>query len=368
VETVNRLTTYHRLRKLLAINKKTGIQTRASVLDFKQGFATDPQPPNLTDLDEHFRDVGVDLATQACRKALQEAGIAPEDITHTVAVTCTNQGNPGYNLLVHENLNLRPNIDHILLHGIGCAGGLSIMRTAAQMALASTARGRPARVLAFACELCTPNVRSELAAAEKSSAGDVCVAAALFSDGAAAFVLTNGIGKGDRRGIFQLGAFGNAVVPDTMGHMSFFVDEFGKWSSSTAEAMDLTRSTGTRTVLSRAIPRYTTKAVRRMFDKLVPEYSADFGIEFLEPIDFDWVLHPGGNSIIEGVKTSMSLSDEHLRATSEIYRTRGNSSSPTVLIVLDMLRSMGLGREHVVAASFGPGLSIEMVMLKRCRS
>jgi type III polyketide synthase len=81
VGTPYRLTTYHRLRKLLAINKKTGIQTRAAVSDFKQGFATNPQPPNLADLDEHFRDVGVDLATKACRKALQEAGLAPEDIT-----------------------------------------------------------------------------------------------------------------------------------------------------------------------------------------------------------------------------------------------------------------------------------------------
>jgi type III polyketide synthase len=237
LDVVCHLTIHPRLRKLLAINKKTGIQTRASVLDFKQGFATNPNPPNFADLDEHFRDVGVNLATQACRKALQEAGIAPEDITHTIAVTCTNQGNPGYNLLVHQELGLRPDIDHTLLHGVGCAGGLSIMRPAAQMALAATARGRPARVLAFACELCTPNVRSELAAAEKSSAEDVCVAAALFSDGAAAFVLTNGIGKGESKGIFQLGAFGNAVVTDTMGHMSFFVDEFGKWCFPIAEAI-----------------------------------------------------------------------------------------------------------------------------------
>jgi type III polyketide synthase len=237
VGTVNRLTIYHRLRKLLAINKKSGIQTRASVLDFKQGFAANQQPPILADLDEHFRNIGVDLATQACRKALQEVDITPKDITHTVAVTCTNQGDPGYNLLVHEKLNLRPDIDHTLLHGVGCAGGLSIMRTAAQMALASTARRKPARVLAFACELCTPNLRSELAAAEKSSVEDVCVAAALFPDGSAAFVLTNGIGKGSSKAIFQLGAFGNAVVPGTMGHMSFFVDEFGKSCFPMAEAM-----------------------------------------------------------------------------------------------------------------------------------
>jgi type III polyketide synthase len=222
------LTCVHRLNKLLAINRKTGIQTRAAVSGYKQGFATGSDPPTIIDLDEHFRSVGVDLATRACETALQEAGIAPEDITHTVAVTCTNQGSPGYNLLVHEKLGLRSDVDHTLLHGVGCAGGLSIMRVAAQMALASTARGRPARVLAFACELCTPNVRSELAAAEKSSAEDVCVAAALFSDAAAAFVLTNSIGKGRRKAKFQLLAFDNAVLPRTMSHMSYFVHESGK--------------------------------------------------------------------------------------------------------------------------------------------
>jgi predicted naringenin-chalcone synthase len=104
-----------------------------------------------------------------------------------------------------------------------------------------------------------------------------------------------------------------------------------------------------------------------MFAKLVLEYSTSASNKSLRPADFDWALHPGGTAIIEGVKSSMCLSEDHLRATGEIYRTRGNSSSPTVLIVLDMLRSMGDGREHVVAASFGPGLSIEMAMLKRCR-
>jgi predicted naringenin-chalcone synthase len=104
-----------------------------------------------------------------------------------------------------------------------------------------------------------------------------------------------------------------------------------------------------------------------MFNTLVQVYPAAANVEPLQPTDFDWALHPGGIAVIEGVKASMCLVDEHLRATREIYRTRGNSSSPTVLIVLDMLRSMGDGREHVVAASFGPGLSIEMAMLRRCR-
>lgn len=179
-------------------------------------------------MDVHFRDVGVRLAVQACEKALQDAGIGPEDITHTVAVTCTNQGNPGYDLLVNQKLGLPPNVDRSLLHGVGCAGGLSIMRAAAQMALAATARRRPARVLAFACELCTPNVRSELAAAEKSLPADVCVAATLFSDAAAAFILVNDLGLGHCEAQFEVMAFDNAVLPDTIQQMSFLATPSGR--------------------------------------------------------------------------------------------------------------------------------------------
>lgn len=102
------------------------------------------------------------------------------------------------------------------------------MRTAAQMALAGTARGRPVRVLAFACELCTLNVRNELAAAETSLPEDVCVAAVLFSDAAAAFVLTNDLGRGSATALYELCAFGNAVLPRTRQHMSYSVDPLGE--------------------------------------------------------------------------------------------------------------------------------------------
>lgn len=81
---------------------------------------------------------------------------------------------------------------------------------------------------------------------------------------------------------------------------------------------------------------------------------------------FDWALHPGGNAIIDGVAEVLQLSEDQLQASREIYRTRGNSSSASVLIVLDGLRSQSK-KAHVVATSFGPGLAIEMALLRRCQ-
>lgn len=71
-------------------------------------------------------------------KAIEERTGNSGDITHTVAVTCTNQGNPGFDVLVNERLGLSTSVERILLHGVGCAGGLAIMRTAAQLACGAT--------------------------------------------------------------------------------------------------------------------------------------------------------------------------------------------------------------------------------------
>jgi fungal type III polyketide synthase len=213
-----------RLRKLLDINKKTGINTRSSVIDFSDrtpGLVNRHEPPTILELDEHFRTVGVELAVKACKKALHEWGGSLSSITHTVAVTCTNQGSPGYDLAVREQLGLPTGVDHTLVQGVGCAGGAAIVRLAGQLAAGAAAMGEPARILAFACELCTPNVRSELADVEKARAADVGIAGALFSDAAAAFVLCNDLGlDSSATPILRLASWAGDVIPGTAGDMS----------------------------------------------------------------------------------------------------------------------------------------------------
>jgi type III polyketide synthase len=127
---------------------------------------------------------------------------------------------------------LEPSVDRMLLHGVGCAGGLAIMRAAAQIAAGATAFGRPARILAFACELCTPNGRCELTEAEKTTAENVGIAGALFSDASAAFILCNDLGLGTAKPLFELLEWGTTTIPETAGKMSFFVKPDGKLSAS----------------------------------------------------------------------------------------------------------------------------------------
>ncbi|KAL8941663.1 MAG: hypothetical protein Q9211_001725 [Gyalolechia sp. 1 TL-2023] len=195
-----------------------------------------------------------------------------------------------------------------------------------------------ARILVYACELCSLYARSDLEVAKACSTDETNIAPAIFADGAAAFVLCNELAaEAKERGIFQLIDWANGCIP-------------GYW-----------------TTLSKDVPSLTSEAIAPTFDRLLPSFMANGDEYNLRAGHFDWALHPGGLAILEGAQQAMQLSKGHLQASYDIYRTHGNSSSPAVLTVLDALRKMGEGRDNVVATAFGPGLAIEMAMFKRCR-
>lgn len=131
--------------------------------------------------------------------------------------------------------------------------------------------------------------------------------------------------------------------------------------------MGIVRSSapGWKVVLTQRVPTVASAAVSPCFKDLVnsvPEIHKDDQ----PPIaaNFDWALHPGGSLIITGVEQAMNLTPEHLRASYEIYMKYGNSSSATILSVLNKLRESE-GKEHVVACAFGPGIALEMMVLRR---
>ncbi|KAF7586240.1 hypothetical protein BBP40_009209 [Aspergillus hancockii] len=79
-----------------------GIETRSAISPYDHGFACQSSAPSINELDQFYRQEGTNLTVQACKKALNEARTTPTQITHTIGVTGTNQGNPGYDLLVNR--------------------------------------------------------------------------------------------------------------------------------------------------------------------------------------------------------------------------------------------------------------------------
>ena len=128
-------------------------------------------------------------------------------------------------------------------------------------------------------------------------------------------------------------------------------------------------STGFKVKLSHDVPRVAASSIEPLFQRIKESFGCIRSSSVaLSPNSFDWALHPGGLSVIEGAAKAMHLGDDQLRATKDIYKNRGNTSSAAVISVLDKLRHMGRGRDQVIACSFGPGMRIEMACLVRCRN
>ena len=336
---------------MLAINRQTGIKSRSIMWDddTEMMYRKD-SPPNIKEIDEFFRKTAVPLAVESCMKALKEWGGSLNDITHVVAVTATNAGNPGYDQLVAKALGLRGDTDRTLIHGVGCSGGLAALRCASNIAFGASARDKAARVLVFATELCSPNIRCDLEHAAKT--GETRIGPTLFSDGSSALVLCNELANETTgRGIYSIVDYKTWIVPDTFQEMNFLVDPLGY-----------------KVHLSKNVAGLAAGSIKPKFNELMSTPSSKAGMTpGATTADVDWALHPGGISILKGAQKLVGMTDEQLRASYDVYAKRGNSSSVAVLAVLDRLREMGPGKDDVVACTFGPGMTVEMATLKRCR-
>ncbi len=349
----------NRLSKVLDINRMTSIETKATIGEVEDDLVNGNEPPDIKQLNECFRANGIPLAVKACLKAIEEWGGKPESITHIVSTTCTNSANPGFDHYVAKALKIDRNVEKVLLHGIGCSGGLAAIRTACNLALGSTYQERPARVLVVSCEISSSMVRSELDSIDKDQS--VRIGVCLFSDCASACVLSNGIGEEipDKLPVFNLLEWKNETIQETDRDLGFDVDPLGE--HITLHRFTLTDGTvGWKVVLTRRVPDIVTKALLPAFRELKDPLMAES-----TPSDFDWALHPGGITVLKKAYDILQLSEECLRASYEIYTKYGNSSSATILSVMDRLRHIGGGRRNVIACAFGPGINLEMMLLQR---
>lgn len=131
-------------------------------------------------------------------------------------------------------------------------------------------------------------------------------------------------------------------------------------------------SIGWKVVLTPRVPKFTGAAISPAFADLLASLPS-LPPTYRNAADFDWAMHPGGATILAGAEKAMGITPEHMRASYDTYINHGNSSSATIFSVMDRLRSKdmdalapgGRVKDYVVGCAFGPGIAVEMCMLKR---
>lgn len=323
------------LEWLEAIYRRSGIDQRRSVLELTTSSmsatglyqsAAEREPgwrgPSTGARMRVFEACAPELAVQAARRSLQAAQVSADDIAHVVTVCCTGFASPGVDAAIVRELGLRRNVGRTHVGFMGCHGALNGLRVAAALAGAGP-------VLIVCVELCTLHF-------QYSSDTEQLVANALFADGAAAAVVSDM----PRRAGLRIGSSCSTLLPGTAELMSWRVGDVGFEMG-----------------LSSRVPGVIRERLAEVVRGWIDGAEVDRGL--IE----QWCIHPGGPKVLDAVRDGLNLDEGAISASRHVLRENGNMSSPTVLFILEeMMRSGGMGGV-VPMLAFGPGLTIEGLML-----
>jgi len=280
-----------------------------------------------------YREHAPILAEHAAREALADSGVEAGAVTHLLTVSCTGMYLPGLDAELAHRLELRSGVRRLPLTFLGCAAGMTAIRTARELVGAD----EQAVALIVCVELCTLHT-------QPSGDKEALYAAAFFGDGAAACIVgraPSGSGRGERR------TEGTFIVSE--GHSEL--------ASEAAEAMRWTvGDNGFDLFLSPRVPELLGHYVPDMLARYAPGWTPAW-----------WAIHPGGKGIVDAMQKLFELSDEQVSISREVLREYGNMSSVTIMFVLrglrERLRKRGGGPSEGLAVAFGPGLTAELLRL-----
>ncbi len=128
-----------------------------------------------------------ELAYRAAAAALASSGLAADEITHLITVTCTGFNAPGIDIALIDRLGLPRTTERIQVGFMGCHAAINGLRAARGLVAANP----DAKVLVCCVELCSLHF-------QYGDDTDLIVSNALFADGAAAMVIGHGTARGRR--------------------------------------------------------------------------------------------------------------------------------------------------------------------------
>lgn len=325
------------IRKIRLLYEHCGIESRYSAIaDYSatpESFTFYPKKqgtgnfPTLETRMDWYGRHAAGLSVRAIRACLEQQ---PEKKMPTwlITVSCTGMSAPGLDIAIIKQLNLPVTIQHTSVNYMGCYAAIHALKQADAICRAD----EHARVLIVCTELCTLHFQEEYSM-------DHITSSLLFADGAAAVMVTGNAGEGKGLGLSQ---FYSEIALTGEEHMT--------WELS---------GKGFLMHLSTLIPLLVKENMQPLFERALA--AAEMEREDITR----WAIHPGGKKILCNVQHSLGLSEAQLAPSWHVLKNYGNMSSPTILFVLkEIMDKLNGTQEKVFAAAFGPGLTMETLILE----
>jgi predicted naringenin-chalcone synthase len=323
-------------RKLKAIFRMSGIQKRHTVIPdyqfseekdwtFYPRLNNQKALPSTQDRMKLFEKSALPLAQKSLVNIFNKH--QAESFTHLITVSCTGMFAPGLDIQLIKKANLKPDIERTSIQFMGCFAAFNALKTANHIC-----RSEPeAKVLIVCVELCTIHFQAEYNE-------DNLLANTLFGDGAASVVVSNE----KSAEALEMKAFKSLVEKDSEQEMAWNIGNLGFEMK-----------------LSSYVPEVIATNISALSQELMNQLKLS-----LKDIN-QFAIHPGGKRILEAVEKGLQLPAEINKAAYKVLKEFGNMSSPTVLFVIaEMLDSIKNG-EKVLSFAFGPGLTMESMLLER---
>jgi predicted naringenin-chalcone synthase len=325
-------------RKLRALHRMSGIETRYSVLtDYSRTDSFEFYPnstesfPSTKQRLALFQKHAVHLSVSASEKCFAKIhDLKRSEVTHLIVVSCTGMYAPGLDIDLVKALGLRSTIERTCINFMGCYAAFNALK------LANTFCNQhaDAKVLIVCTELCSIHF-------QKENTDDNLLANSLFADGSAALLVESK----PRKGL-------------NLKSISFFCDIATEGEHDMAWTVgDL----GFEMRLSSYVPEVIQSGIKKLTASLLQKIS-----QKLSDISY-FAIHPGGKKILEAIEVELGLTKNQNQYAYEVLKNFGNMSSPTVLFVLNEVckNVNGVdGGKKILSFAFGPGLTLESMILE----
>jgi predicted naringenin-chalcone synthase len=314
--------------KVAAMYSRCGIEYRYSCLpDFDTTISPILFNENKVSMQKRmaqYMQCALPLCIDACNKIPENI----QDCTHLITVSCTGMSAPGLDVLLVKNLNLNKDIVRTSINFMGCYAFTHALKIADAFCKSDI----NAKVMIVLVELCTLHFQQEYSMENMATS-------MLFADGCSAVWVSNNSQNSSLEIIKNYGQ----IHGDSESDMSWNI---------TDEGFKMTLSA------------YVPDIIAANIEPLLNNALQNCGLQKHEIKH--WALHPGGKKIIQEIQKALQLQDDEVAISKSVLQQFGNMSSVTLPIVIQQFLPTVTTGDFIFACAFGPGLTLESIVLKAC--